>query len=191
MAVALQEAVGRGGLASAHEIGAWVERLAHDDLAKRTARLVELESGRSFEGAPIASAREPDVSTVAVAQANEPTRREIRPLAWTAGALAIAGSAVAMLGLARTRASSLSSTPAPHAVVSESESAPSIASTAGTASPAPAPLPSTMPSPTTPSRTPPASRRATPRSSASPSSCDPPFTYVDGIKTYKSWCYPK
>jgi serine/threonine protein kinase len=196
MAIALQDAAGRGGLASAHEIGVWVERLAHDDLADRAARITELESARSSRGGPIAAAREPDVSTVTVAQTNEATHRSKRPIAWTAGALALAAGTAAVLGLARTPASSSSS--APGAVVTESESAPPVAATVATASPAPLPLSSNAPSPTTSPATssttpprPPMTRRAAPRSSASPSSCDPPFTYVDGIKTYKPWCYPK
>jgi serine/threonine-protein kinase len=103
MALELERCV---GTAPASEVGAWVESLAHTELAERAAQVHAIESASSptlssplLPAAPEPAEMRSDVSSIAVAPLTmRPARRPREKLAVLAGTLAAA--AVLILGVA-------------------------------------------------------------------------------------------
>ena len=200
MAVALQSAIGAGGLAAPNEIGEWVESIAHDEIEKRAALVASIENTSSTGLTPsdvdaIAARAESsasreiagEVSSLSVATVNErePVRRRVPVVAAIAVTAALAiGVGAFVLGRAHTSpaaAAPPASTAPPQPTVVERVVIAAPPSTQSVAPPAVS---------TAPVLTPP---RSMPRATAAPttaSSCEPPYTYdQSGIKKYKPWCF--
>jgi serine/threonine-protein kinase len=164
-------------LAPASEVGAWVEALCGEELARRGARIAEIESQWA--------------ATVAAA-APRPSRRVPRAVA--IGAPAVVVLAVAAFAVGRRHAHAPTATPpvaSVPVVVSPLPPAPRLAPSLDLAPSPPAPSESAS-APAQPDRAP---RREAPRRANSPASrpagCDPPYVYdAQGHKFFRPDCFP-
>jgi serine/threonine protein kinase len=192
-------------LATASQVGEWVEHLAADDLARRAARVAEIENESRSERVSVATAmatsRQEAGTTIQGAEPNSEPRRRAEWY-WVGGLLAAAILSAAAVGarvLSRRvapphvaeRVSSQAVAPSesapPLAAPALSEKAPAAAESPGTvsrASSSPGPVKTPRGADVKP---PPAHPAVQP---AAPSSCDPPY-YADskGHLIYKPECF--
>ena len=169
-------------VAPAGEISAWLERVAGDVLAERSARVEELER-EAMTAAPTAAS----AAAAAAAAASAPTEVEaVRPSRrawWLAVAAFLLGSGVAgvvVLGLGR------GPSPAPPQLEAVATAPPSIAPLAASAPSSPVPSAPVVVDPAPP-------RASSPRSGgvkrAAKPSCNPPYVLdAQGDKKYKMEC---
>ena len=178
------------------EVGAWVEEVAHEGLARRAAQLDAIETYSSID-APVAVPEPMAVKSDGVpATAVSPPAPAGRPSRWSPvrtlsvlGAVAIVGVAIAVLrapvaGASRTDLTSDSLPPAPAALVSATPPSPPDPATAAPPAGTSAPQ-ATNPkvSATTPART---QGRPSPRKP----NCNPPYTLdAIGVRVPKPGCY--
>jgi eukaryotic-like serine/threonine-protein kinase len=202
-----EELEGIAPLPTPREVGRWVERFAGEGVARRAARLAEIESGRA-DASPSLEAEKPLGETRPAlspsllegestsTDAQLVTDRSAKPRARRTGVyLALGGAAV---GVAATWASLRTTTPP----MTSSEPAPTMASALAAPAPLVAPAPAESAVSVPPSVTASASVENAP--SARPSApvrprkverprtptaqCDPPYTMKDGIKIWKAGC---
>ncbi len=188
-----------GGLARPAEIGAFVERNATAVLARRAARIAEIESmatiasegadgGATVASAPPAEAmqlREPETTNKTDLSSSAPLRStprsKRRTAVWIGAGVAIA----AVLGVALVTVTRHDGTQAVAPSASHETSMSSVRETAPTASAAPPPTSSASvaATPTTPSR-----KLVAPHPTSKPN-CTPPFYFdKDGTKRFKTEC---
>jgi hypothetical protein len=203
MAVALENAV---ALATARQVGEWVETLAPDTLAERAARVAAVEGASvrlpsGGEGDRVSQLptvvpvkllpQEPDRTelSVAAARGQRSGREAGRSLfSWVLAVVAVAAAGVSLLG--RRGQNTQTSAVRTEAVAPVSEPPPSAAPVGTTPSAPAAPvsasgsgIASANPVPKSPSRktlAPPAINRR--------DNCVPPYVIEDGVKSYKPEC---
>ncbi len=188
-------------LASATDVGEWVESLAHDELLERSAMIAEIENSPSGQRAtPGGSTPQPDHSFVKVSTAPSAgvapvpsgetgvassRRRRVAMITGVTVLLAVG----AVLVVSRSReGDGIAGAASPSDLPSVAAPDPSLTESA-TASDTP-PEPSSAPSPTSP---PPARRWPPPptrRHAAPQPNCDPPYTFDKDLhKIYKPGCF--
>jgi eukaryotic-like serine/threonine-protein kinase len=193
-------------LASASQVGEWVERLAGDDLARRAARVAEIENESRSERVSVATFLSASVVTLGPAEAPPPTQPPPRPFSRRGPAILLAAAilSAAALGvglfahrIASPRASGLRNPAAgvaspgpapPREDPARIEKPPSSAESPGSASIA-APSSSLVRRPRM-SDVKPAPMRSAVRSVSADTACDPPY-YADskGHLVYKAECF--
>jgi len=210
MAVELEKCA---GVASAAEVGEWVESLVHDELAQRAERIAEIEqapastSGPGEAGQAAAQAQAPTpalmrgtldnpVSITPSAAALRPKMRPASATAWIGGVSLLALSAALVLWRVAERrdapSEGASSNPA-GAAVSPRPAEPSATAAVSTDTSVPPPpgVPSATSSATSGGATSPLRlpRRRTPPAAQRPN-CDPPYTIDEqGHTKYKPNCF--
>jgi serine/threonine-protein kinase len=203
MALELERCV---GTAPASEVGAWVDSLAHGELAERAARVAALESASSptlssplLPAAPESAELRSDVSSIAVAPLSlSPPRRPRERAAVVAGAMIAASLVILAVALLLMKDRSPAPASAPSALAQGSAAAsltPSAARSDAPPSIAATDLPIVRPplAPATPPVAAPRRRNAPapprPAAPASGPDCDPPY-WIDenGHTRYKPAC---
>jgi serine/threonine-protein kinase len=182
MALALESASRTLGMASSSEIGEWVTQLVGDDLKSRAQRIVEIESSGAAAQSQRPTVPESDLSSISVSHTGiHTTKPKTRLIA--AGLIVLAASGAFAVVLARRSAAPV----ATHPLAADPQ--PSITAATSTPSQAEPATPTIAPRSVAPTSLAATTRHKAPQPAAS--SCDPPFTYEGGIKSYKPWCYGK
>jgi serine/threonine-protein kinase len=174
--------------ASTRVVGEWVEAVAHDALRERAARVTEVESGASAPvkriereaalGAPGEAPTEVSLA-IPLAPLPAPVPRRARAAYWALGAIALAGTATALVAVRRSPRA------APVTAIAPPE-APSATAAASAKEPAPTPSDVAPPALAT---APPRRTKAAHPPRAKSAQCSPNF-YIDelGIKHLKPEC---
>jgi eukaryotic-like serine/threonine-protein kinase len=196
MAVDLEKCA---GVASAAEVGEWVESLVHDELAQRAERIAEIEQAPGSTPAPSAT-RGTVENPVTITPSAAPHRPKMRPTsatAWIGGGVSLLALSAALVlwRVAEKRDAPSEGGSSNSAGAAASPSASDTSSTAAvsadTSMPSPPGVPpatssATSSGATSPLRLP---RRRTPPPAQRPN-CDPPYTIDEqGHTKYKPNCF--
>jgi serine/threonine-protein kinase len=189
MAVAIENAT---RLATASEIGEWVEMTAGPDLARRAALVRAIETSAPDRAVPSS-----ELPTQTVATARPRTDGAASPRATGAVVLAAAAAAIALATIAAVVSRRTTSRPsgppvADAPVVAPAPSTSDKAQSPLTGAPESAPTASQATSPTTAPRAPRIARpgrRADPHPASAKAACNPPYTIDSaGVRHYKPEC---
>jgi serine/threonine-protein kinase len=207
MAVALEEAL---GVETPRKVGEIVDGIARDAIARRSARLKQLESqpadlSRMLTASSVLAAPHPNAPTPVGPNAEEPTlrRKSSRPLLVALAIMAGLGAttALALLAVVGTREDPAEVTPARSTSAAATAPGPARASAPVLPPVAPPSAPDSVadPSPSAsqaPTATSPPTQRPTspprPPATTSPpaprADCNPPYVIVEGIRKIKPEC---